>query len=285
MVKCSQNDVTSYLENKLQSQKLHLLFETKSNGVAETIDISISPTAFTSSDNSVTISEAEGGQIDLTGAGKVQVNEDDTAGFLNEKLTSDDNSIIVVDNGSAMDLAVNPDIFYSSDDSIIVEATDQGIDFTGTGKVKVSENDENGYLGSKFENNDLINFQVSDTKISAELGGNAIISSDASIQVNITNGFADIKANGKVKCTANDTPDFLNSKINVDASISGLITLDKQANQILIKSALTGSGLLLVENGQIKPLPAPAGKAVLAVDNGSFVWLPYADCENACQSE
>lgn len=285
MVKCSQSDVTSYLENKLQSQKLHLLFETKSNGAAETIDISISPTAFTSSDQSVTISEAEGGQIDLTGAGKVQVNADDTAGFLNEKLTSDDNSIIVVDNGSAMDLAVNPDIFYSSDDSIIVEATDQGIDFTGTGKVKVSENDENGYLGSKFENNDLINFQVSDTQISAELGGNAIISSDASIQVNITNGFADIKANGKVKCTANDTPDFLNSKINVDASISGLITLDKQANQILIKSALTGSGLLLVENGQIKPLPAPAGKAVLAVDNGSFVWLPYADCENACQSE
>ncbi len=100
----------------------------------------------------------------------------------------------------------------------------------------------------------------------------------------MTKDTEDIRSKGKVKCSQEDTADFLNSKINVDPSIAGLITLDKQANQILIKSALQGSGLLAVQNGVITPISAPSsGKYLLACNQGNFAWMQYKDCENACQ--
>lgn len=268
----------------LQSQKQSIIITDPPQGAQQPIiKIDINPSYFISSDESVTIEETEQG-LDFTGAGKVQVNENDTAGFLSEKITSEDNTIIVEDVGSAVDLALNTDIFYSSDESITVESTEQGVDLRSECKVKLDENDTPTYLAEKFQNNDIINFQNQGSVLTAELGAQAVISSDDSIDVEITNGFADIKSKGKVKCSQEDTADFLNSKINVDPSIAGLITLDKQANQILIKSALQGSGLLAIQNGVITPISAPSsGKYLLACNQGNFAWMQYKDCENACQ--
>lgn len=168
--------------------------------------------------------------IDIEDIYKVKVNKDDGfAGFLQDKIISEFNSILInsfdvpnpeneSETGHYLTLDINPDTFISSDKSINIEATeDDKIDFKG----------------------------------------------------------------GKVKCTDNDSPAWLNDKISVDDSISDLIKLDKQENQILIKSKLQGSGLLILENGKIKKLTAPEGNVVLTCNNGSFGWMQYDTCKNS----
>lgn len=60
---------------------------------------------------------------------------DPSAGFLQEKLSSENESILIDtitdnDNYKRVNLDINPEYFYSSDDSIAIEETQNGLDFT-----------------------------------------------------------------------------------------------------------------------------------------------------------
>ena len=78
--------------------------------------------------------------------------------------------------------------------------------------------------------------------------------------------------------------DYPNFALQIDNSISDLLSIEKTAGGIKIKSALQGSGLMAVSGGNITLIPAPSSNAVLGCSNGQFSWIPYADCDTACSS-
>ena len=255
------------------------------------LDININPSAFISSDESIIIEETEDGYIDFYGAGMVQVTEDDQPGFLIDKIGSSLQHLTVdIDSdslGMYVDLNIDPSAFISSDGSVIIQGTEDGsIDFYGAGMVQVNQADSPSYLAEKIVSTDET-ILVSDIGDAVDLALNTALfySSDDSITIEETEQGIDFRSEGKVKCSQADEADYLNSKIEVDESISSLITLEKQETQILIKSALQGSGLLAIQNGIITPIEAPtSGKYLLACNDGVLSWMQYSDCENACKN-
>lgn len=157
MVQVTEEDYPDFLINKIASSKEHLTVEHNSDAIGQFVDLNINPAAFTSSDYSVMIEQNEDGLIDITEAGKVQVNSDDLPDYLDQKLVSEDQSLIIQPgqgNGQSMTMnfQINPEYFVSSDESIIITAdTDNScLDFTGAGKVQVNEEDTPGYLVEKI---------------------------------------------------------------------------------------------------------------------------------------
>ena len=158
MVQVTESDYPDFLISKIASSKEHLTVEHNSDEVGQFVDLNINPAAFTSSDYSVMIEQTEDGLIDITEAGKVQVNSDDLPDYLDQKLVSEDQSLIIQQgqgNGQSMtmNLQINPEYFTSSDESIIITADTENscLDFTGAGKVQVSEEDIPGFLQEKIE--------------------------------------------------------------------------------------------------------------------------------------
>lgn len=85
----------------------------------------------------------------------VQVSEDDEPDYLYDKITSETGSLSasIVDSGEyeQVSLDLNPDYFYSSDGSISIEDTEDGLDFTiSSYMVQVSEDDEPDFLFDKI---------------------------------------------------------------------------------------------------------------------------------------
>ena len=296
-VKCTETDQLGYLYEKVECLlDESILIQLNDVEQSQRVNISVNPDWFISSDDSIVIEYTDDGLLDLYGAGMVQVTEDDTPQFLSDKIVSSLEHL-TIDIGSDqvgqyLDININPSAFISSDESIIIEETEDGyIDLYGAGMVQVNANDTPDYLDQKLvSQNRSLNIQPGQgngesMNMNLQINPQYFISSDESIIIEETEqGGLDFKSNGKVKCSEQDTADFLNTKIQVDSSISGLITLDKQPNQILIKSALQGSGLLAIQNGVITPIEAPAsGKYILACNEGVFSWMQYRDCENACK--
>lgn len=296
-VKCTETDQLGYLYEKVECLlDESILIQLNDVEQSQRVNISVNPDWFTSSDDSIVIEYTDDGLLDLYGAGMVQVTEDDTPQFLSDKIVSSlEHLTIDVDSdqvGQYLDININTAVFTSSDGSVTIQQTEQGnIDFYNAGMVQVNSNDTPDYLDQKLvSQNRSLNIQPGQgngesMNMNLQINPQYFISSDESIIIEDTEqGGLDFKSNGKVKCSEQDTADFLNTKIQVDSSISGLITLDKQPNQILIKSALQGSGLLAIQNGVITPIEAPAsGKYILTCNEGVFGWMQYRDCENACK--
>lgn len=153
------------------------------------------------------------------------------------------------------------------------------------GKVKVSESDTLDFLENQFYNNDLVNFQSNGFEISAELGSDAIVSGDKSLDVVFSNGGYDIRDLGKAAVSDGDTPGFLVEKIVVDPNLQNFLNVESTGSQLNIKLSATGSGLMVIQNGSISVLSIPGGNYVLGANNGSLSWLPYSECETACTDE
>jgi hypothetical protein len=115
------------------------------------------------------------------------------------------------------------------------------------GKVAVSITDVPDYLETKFDNNDLINFQSTGTIITAELGSQSIISGDESISVTITNGFADIRDLGKVAVVDGDTPGFLEEKLQNNDLINFQSAGDSITAELGSQSIISGDESISVE--------------------------------------
>lgn len=226
----------------------------------------------------------------------VQVTSNDIPEFLSDKITSENGSLSASigsnGEGETVNLEINPAYFYSSDGSISIEDTADGLDFTlSSAVVSVEEGDEPDFLSEKIQSDtDSILVDISSNgeseALTLDINPEYFESSDNSIIIEEGQDTLDFKATGKVACTSGDVLDYLNQKINVDSSIASLITLEKQSSQILIKSALSGSGLLIINNGQISTVAIPNdGNYVLANTSGSLGWIAYADCDNACDQE
>ena len=290
MVQVTEEDTPGFLIDKLGSSLEHITIDVASDNLGMFADLNLNPDTFISSDESVIIEATEDGYIDFYGAGMVQVTGDDDPAFLIDKVDSSEGHL-TIDVGSHsgdtfLDLNIDTSIFISSDGSVEITGTEDGtIDFTGAGKVQVHEEDAPGYLASKIASSTgTILVEDGGSVVNLEINPDAFTSSDDSIEVIGSPEGIDLTSKCKVKCTENDTPDFLNTKINVDPSIAGLITLEKQDNQILIKSALEGSGLLAIQDGKITTISAPSeGQHLLACKNGAFSWIQASDCENACE--
>ena len=113
---------------------------------------------------------------------------------------------------------------------------------------------------------------------------NSITSQDGSIIVNDDGaGNYDLSNAGQVKCNANDTLGYLDTKITVSNNLSSFITLNTGGSSVELDSAIQGTGVLVVQNGQISVLQ-PSGNAVLGSSGGNLTWIPYAECELACDS-
>lgn len=268
-----------YLENKEFSQDQSIIFSVVGNRLSEKIN----PAYFRSQDNSVTFTVGNG-FLDLSASGKIKVTDNDpTSGNLADKIVSENDSLLFnITQVQELNIQINNGYFTSTDDSIEIIDNNTSLDFKSNGKVKVTENDQAGYLQEKLDTaNNSIKFTFVPDTAFIDIDPSYFISSDQSIEIIDNTTSIDFKSNGKVKVTANDTADYLSAKIDVDPSISSFITLDKQDDKILIKSAIQGSGILVVNNGAISLLQA-SGNAVLACKDGTLTWIPYADCDNAC---
>lgn len=256
-------------------------------------DSSILSSLIKSTDKSVTITTVPNATdpskitLDLS-AVKVCVDSTDTSpDYLASKEFSQDQSILFSVVGSRLNEKINPAYFRSQDNTVTFTAGNGYLDLSASGKLKVTDVDPTtGNLADKLiSDNNSLTFTVTQVQeLSIEINTAYFTSSDDSIEIDTSNpNFLDLKG-GKVKCTQSDTAGYLNQKIQVDSSIASLITLDKQADKIVIKSAIQGSGIMLVNNGQISLLQA-SGNCVLACQGGVIKWIPYSDCENACNEQ
>lgn len=225
--------------------------------------------------------------LDLS-AVKVCVDSTDTSpDYLVNKEFSENGSILFSVVGSRLNEKINPAYFTSKDNTVTFTQGTDYLDLSASGKLKVTDTDPtSGNLADKIiSDNSSLTFTVTQVQeLNIEINSAYFTSSDDSIEIDTSNpDFLDLKG-GKVKVTENDTADYLSSKIEVDSSIASLITLDKQADKIVIKSAIQGSGIMLVNNGAVSLLQA-SGNAVLACQSGVIKWIPFADCENACNEQ
>lgn len=175
----------------------------------------------------------------------------------------------------------------------------------GYGKIRVDDNDTNpGFLNSKFVNGQWIFKKVENNTLKvwtnkAKQGYNIRLTNQGvgtetpeykidgyKTTLTATNGLKkdETKTNENFTIVYDIEVDYPNFALSVDSSIAGLLSLEKTTGGIKIKSALQGSGILVVSNGSISVLPAGSGNVVLGCSNGTFTWIPYADCDLACQS-
>ena len=296
VVSVEEGDPPEYLNDKIDSLNQSINLTIEEDGIYEFINMDINPDYFYSSDGTVGI-EATSSGIDFSlSSAVVSVEEGDQPDYLGQKILSETQSIIVdiSTNGvsEALTIDINPEYFFSSDGKIGIEATSSGIDFTlSSAVVSVEEGDQPDFLAEKILSQtgsvlvDLSTNGVSEA-LTLDINPEYFASSDESIIVEETSSYIDFRSTGKVACTSGDTLDFLNQKINVDSSISQLITLEKQNSQILIKSALSGNGIMIINNGQISTVAIPTdGNYVLTNTSGTLGWVAYSDCDYACAEQ
>ena len=288
------DDQPSYLYDKLFSTSGSILVDLDASEGYSTVNLEINPDYFFSSDESIAIEATEDGLDFTISSYLVQVNEGDLPSYLIDKITSASGSLIIEqgEDGEQMtvNLEINPDYFFSSDGTVAIEATDEGLDFTlSSAVVSVTEDDLPQFLSDKITSaSGSLIVDIGENgegqTVNLEINPEYFFSSDETIFIEATEEGIDLKDTCKTKVQEDDeSPGYLAEKIDIDPSLEGLITIENTGTQLLLKLAIEGSGLMKIENGQVSVLEAPAGgKYLLACDNGTFSWVEYADCENAC---
>lgn len=251
-VKVTESDSKGdYLFNKIQSTDESIMVVVDEAEECQMLDLTVNPEWFISSDESVIIEYTQDGFLDFTGAGMVQVTEEDQPGFLIDKLSSSLEHITIDVNvdqiGMFADLNLNPETFISSDESIIIEATEDGyIDFIGTGQILCSKNDQvNNYLEKKLcSEKQSILFNIVEThpeNVQEDLKHQAI-----NLQVN---------------------PQFLKDNLKIDQSLKDVLTIEMQEE----------TGIL-----NIKPVfPQNIEDCVLGRKDGKIQWIPLGTCQES----
>ena len=293
-VQVSEGDLPEYLADKITSASGSLIVDIGENGEGQTVNVEINPEYFFSSDGTVAIEATEDGLDFTLSSAVVSVTEDDLPQFLSDKITSASGSLVVDigenGEGQTVNLEINPEYFFSSDGTVSIEATEDGLDFTlSSAVVSVTEDDLPQFLSDKISSSQQslivdIGENGEGQTVNLEINPEYFFSSDETILIEATEEGIDLKDTCKTKVQEDDeSPGYLAEKIEIDPSLEGLITIENTGTQLLLKLAIQGSGLMKIENGQVSVLEAPAGgKYLLACDNGTFSWVEYADCENAC---
>ena len=155
IVSVSEDDeYPDYLGYKIDSENGSLSAEIVSNNGYEVFNLQINPGYFYSSDGTIGIEETQNGLDFTISSAVVSVFDGDLPQFLEDKITSENESLIVDQSsngeGATVDLSINPEYFISSDESLDIEETEDGLDFTGAGRVQVTGEDDPGYLEDKL---------------------------------------------------------------------------------------------------------------------------------------
>lgn len=227
LVQVSDDDEPDFLFDKITSNTGSISASIVDSGQYEQVSLDINPNYFHSSDGSISIEEDEVGLDFTISSYMVQVSDDDEPDFLFDKITSQTASISasIVDSGQyeQVSLDINPNYFYSSDDSISIEETENGLDFTiSSYLVQVAEGDEPDYLFDKItsDNGSLSTSILSNgdyDQVNIEINPDYFYSSDGSISIEETgNGLDFIISSYMVQVTSSDDPDYLESKIQSD---------------------------------------------------------------------
>ena len=174
---------------------------------------------------------------------KVKVdNQDPSGGFLVDKLTSMLSSLTFsVESdagGDYVNIDINPDYFYSEDDSIFIEQTEDGLNIcVSSYLVQVADGDVPDYLFDKLTSDSgSISGHIVDNgqygQVSLDINPGYFVSSDGSISIEKdSNGLDFIISSWFTSVNANDNePGYLADKID---STSGSLIISQVNNEYL----------------------------------------------------
>ena len=154
LVQVQEGDEPEYLSEKITSTNGSLSADIGSTGIGASVDLSINPAYFYSSDGTISIAETDKGLDFNISSYLVQVQEGDEPEFLSEKIISVNDSLTVgIDSsgvGAAVNVEINPGYFTSSDGSLTIETSENGLDFNGAGKVQINGGDTADFLVNKL---------------------------------------------------------------------------------------------------------------------------------------
>lgn len=170
---------------------------------------------------------------------KVKVSDQDPSGnFLSDKLDSLTSSLlfsIESDGDEYISVDLNPDYFFSSDGTISIEETEDGLDFNLSAyMVQVTSNDEPGYLSEKIVSESgsilvTVGSSGEDEAVNLEIDPSYFYSSDGSLDIEETAYGLDFKSLGMVAVSDGDELGFLSDKLTSEkhsiqiSSVSGEI--------------------------------------------------------------
>lgn len=244
LLKVSSTDTTpGYLSDKIASENNSLLTSIESDDGNQTLNIEINPNYFYSSNRSIEINETNNGLDFAISSHLVQVHNGDEPGYLSDKITSENNSLMTSistdSGGDAVNIEINPNYFYSSSNTISIA-----------------------------EISDELNFN---------LNTSIFTSRDGTLGINATSGNVDFSVSGlfKVKINQNDgSPGYLANKIIANAPLS----IQASDGRLEISLAVpSGTGLLFINNGQLSVIPIGTGVAV--GDGSTLTFEEPEECE------
>ena len=219
---------------------------------------------------------------------KVQVNGADTPDFLENKISSTDQSVRISVNNYKLDLSVDSRIKVNDNDPVAswlqnkIESSDSSISITvktsasgykldlsatGGGKVLVDAND--GY---------------------ADYLGEKLVSTDDSVTFSKVYGSGtqlDLSA-GKVKATDDDpSAGHLDQKLHTHESVLQMLLLVPYDDKLQLTCTSSNCLWYADENQKIQKINLPDGDFALTFSSSSksFKWVKITDCENACSQE
>lgn len=283
-VKASVQDPSGdFLYSKVASVSSSILLSLEQD-VDQYVNFEINPDYFYSSDSSISIEETEDGLDFTISSAVVSVSEGDDPDFLFDKITSETASISasIVDSGEyeQVSLDINPAYFYSSDGTISIEETENGLDFTlSSAVVSATRNDDNpDVLDHKIQSpTSTINIAGATNKLNVDLNTSIFSSQDGTLSINATSGNVDFSVSGlfKVKINQNDgSPDYLANKLTVNAPLS----IQASGGRLVIGLDVpSGAGLLYINDGQLSVIPIGTGVAV--GDGSTLTFEEPEDCE------
>lgn len=139
------------------------------------------------------------------------------------------------------------------------------------GKVRINSADENlGFLASKLvSGNYTIARVVSDATMKIDARG--VIAGD---HITVTTEAAGENTNWKIAAK----PGTITAGTNIEVTTS----TDGWTHAISLK--IVGSGIVVVNGDVVSVLPLPSAKSVLGFDGTALGWIPYSDCDTACET-
>lgn len=216
--------------------------------------------------------------INVTGSGQSwNVGFDDT-GFV--KNVTGNNCITASKSGNAVTVSLDKSCVFQDfsitggkDISVTGNGNNWSISYTGSG----------GSGGADVEVTGTFPIEVTSTGTSSSKSFNVGlntsglitgVSATSCISANVTSGIANISLDKN--CV------FESFTIGGENGIH-VLNDDGQNNQTwTISLDVNGNGILMINNGSLSVIPSPQGNAVLTCIGGSIQWVPFSDCESAC---
>ncbi len=278
MVQTAEGDIPGFLSEKIDSASGSLTITYPEDSGDSKVNIEINNEYFFSSDGSISIEEDAEGGLDFTISSYfVQVGEGDEPDYLFDKFTSETGSISghIVNDGEygQVSLDIDPNYFTSSDESIYIEQTGDGLDFTISSWLSmVNEGDQPGYLNEKFDSTSgSIIIDDEDAYLNFEINPSFFFSSDGTVMIESDSNGIDFTIDEEG--LSSTVKEIISSQVS--EMISSYVT--EHFTELISSYFPSGAGLLYINNGQLSVIPIGDGVAVGA--NGTLTFEETEPCD------